>query len=186
MDGQPTEGSAPLVSCIMPTADRRPFVPLAIACFLRQDYPRRELVVLDDGADPVADLMPDDERVRYARIPAGLSLGEKRNRACALAAGALIAHWDDDDWHAPGRLSYQVALLAARGAPLCGAPRLFFYSPAAGQAWLYAYPNPLRPWLAGGTLCYTRALWSASPFPAVQIGEDTRFAWAPRARVCNR
>ncbi len=71
----------PLVSCIMPTADRRRFVPQAIRRFLGQDYPSRELVVLDDGADPVADLIPDDPKIRYIRIAAGRSLGEKCNLA---------------------------------------------------------------------------------------------------------
>ena len=46
----------PLVSCIMPTADRRRFVPQAIRNFLAQDYAERELVILDDGADSIADL----------------------------------------------------------------------------------------------------------------------------------
>lgn len=30
---------------------------------------RLELVVVDDGTDPVADLMPDDTRVRYFGFP---------------------------------------------------------------------------------------------------------------------
>ena len=45
----------PLVSCIMPTANRRAFVPQAIHYFLQQDYPRRELIILDEptnGLDP--------------------------------------------------------------------------------------------------------------------------------------
>ena len=43
-----------LVSCIMPTASRRRFVPLAIRYFLSQDYPNKELLILDDGDDSVA------------------------------------------------------------------------------------------------------------------------------------
>jgi glycosyltransferase involved in cell wall biosynthesis len=97
----------PLVSCIMPTADRRRFVPQAIRRFLGQDYPCRELVVVDDGADPVADLIPADARIRYFRSEPGLSLGAKRNLACRLARGALIAHWDDDDWAARWRVSFR-------------------------------------------------------------------------------
>ena len=42
-----------LVSCLMPTADRRRYVPGAIASFLAQDYEPRELIVLDDGQDSV-------------------------------------------------------------------------------------------------------------------------------------
>src|SRR5262245_31513629 len=102
----------PLVSCIMPTRDRRGLVPQAVACFLAQDYPHRELVVVDDGAAPIADLLPCDPRVRYFAVsgpPA--STGAKRNLACGWAKGELVAHWDDDDWCAPWRLSYQIGAL---------------------------------------------------------------------------
>src|SRR6202041_2143434 len=75
------------VSCIMPTADRRAFVPESIRLFLAQDYPQRELVILDDGADPVADLLPRDGRIRYIRGESQLSIGAKRNLACAAAQG---------------------------------------------------------------------------------------------------
>jgi glycosyltransferase involved in cell wall biosynthesis len=49
----------------MPTANRRRFVPEAIRLFLAQDYEEKELVVLDDGEDAIADLIPDDPRIRY-------------------------------------------------------------------------------------------------------------------------
>ncbi len=106
--GPGAEHDLPLVSCVMPTADRREHVGRSIGYFLRQDYPNSELVVLDDGEDRVADLMPDDPRVRYVGLERRLILGEKRNRACELAHGEIIVHWDDDDWQAPHRLSYQV------------------------------------------------------------------------------
>jgi glycosyltransferase involved in cell wall biosynthesis len=170
----------PLVSCIMPTADRRAFVPRAVALFLRQDYPARELLILDDGADPVADLLPADPRIRYVRLERRLVLGAKRNLACELARGPIIAHWDDDDWHAPYRLSSQVTLLLQRRADICGAGRLLYYRPSSAEAWLYVYPQSLRPWVAGNSLCYRRDFWVASPFPAIAVGEDTRFVWGPR------
>jgi glycosyltransferase involved in cell wall biosynthesis len=172
---------APLVTCIMPTADRHGFVARSIELFLRQDYPARELLILDDGAQPVAGLVPADPRVRYVYLEQRLVLGAKRNLACELARGALICHWDDDDWQAPHRLSAQVALLLGRGADLCGIDRELYWSPETGEAWLYAYPPSLRPWVAGNSLCYRRALWAASPFAAVGVGEDTRFVWSPRA-----
>src|SRR5712691_6677735 len=104
------------VSCIMPTADRRGFVPRAVACFLAQDYAERELIILDDGADSVADLVPNDERVTYLRVDARLPLGTKRNRCIEASRGELIMHWDDDDWHAAHRISVQVAQLQAQQA----------------------------------------------------------------------
>lgn len=172
----------PLVTCIMPTYNRRAFVPMAITCFQRQDYPNRELLVLDDGADPVADLMPDDARIRYVRLNEKVVLGRKRNIACELARGSVIAHWDDDDWSAPHRLSYQLAMLELHQADLCGANRQLYYDPIRAQAWLYDYPvEHERFWVTGNTLMYRKTLWQHNPFPAISTGEDTRFIWATQA-----
>ena len=38
----------PLIFCLMPTRDRRRFVPQAIRQFLDRDYENRELVIVDD------------------------------------------------------------------------------------------------------------------------------------------
>lgn len=172
----------PLVTCVMPTADRREFVPLAIDCFLRQDYEPRELLILDDGADRVGDLVPDDPRIRYVELGDRLVLGAKRNRACELARGELIAHWDDDDWHAPHRLSYQVGELERAAADLCGPSQLLYASPADRRAWMYAYPQARKRWAAGNALLYRRSMWERNPFPEVAVGEDTRFVWSGAAR----
>jgi glycosyltransferase involved in cell wall biosynthesis len=166
----------PLVSCIMPTHNRRRFVPQALQWFLGQDYPNRELIVVDDGSDPVADLMPEDERIRYVRLARTCTIGEKRNRACSLARGQIIAHWDDDDWMAPNRLTHQVAALRSREVDVCGWDRLTFVDPDAGEAWAYRYRGA-RPWVAGGTLCYWKHFWAEHPFAAMNDGEDTRFVW---------
>ena len=167
-----------LVTCIMPTADRRRFVPTAVAQFLRQDYPNRELIVLDDGEHSVEDLMPDDARVRYVREERRSPVGVKRNRLCDLARGDVILHWDDDDWIAPWRVSYQIDRLVAMGADVCGLDRPLFYDPAERQAWQYIYPAGAPPWVYGATLCYTKAFWRRNPFPPVGVGEDSRFVWA--------
>jgi glycosyltransferase involved in cell wall biosynthesis len=174
----PATPSTPLVSCLMPTADRRRFVGQSIACFLRQDYPERELIVLDDGSDPVADLIPPDPRIRYVPLDEKLVLGEKRNCACELARGDIVVHWDDDDWHAPTRLSYQVAELERHGAAICGTGKILYLEPATRRAWLYEYPTTRRPWISG--LCYRKELWRKNRFAHVQAGEDTRFVWNPR------
>lgn len=175
-------GDEPLVSCIMPTYNRRAFVAQAIHYFLCQDYPNRELLILDDGDDRVEDLTPDDPRIRYIGLERRLILGEKRNLACQLAQGPIIVHWDDDDWMAPHRLRYQVEQLLIKGADLCGAGRQFYFDPVHNQAYLYAYPPAIRPWLAGNTLCYRRSLWEQNPFPEVNVGEDARFVWSAKAR----
>lgn len=171
--------SIPLVSCLMPTRDRRRFVPHAIEQFLGQDHPRRELVVVDDGADAVEDLIPADPRIRYHRVERQATLGAKRNLACSLARGDLLAHWDDDDWMPAHRLSTQVHVLAATpNIGACGLARVRFFDPGAGRAWEYRWPERSRPWLAGGTLMFRRTVWERRPFPHLNEGEDTRWVWA--------
>lgn len=167
----------PLVTCIMPACSRQA-LPQALAGFHQQDYPNRELVIIDDGADNLAALIPDDPQVRYIHLAQPLAVGHKRNLACELARGTLIAHWDAADWIAPYRLSDQVALLAAHGADLCGANRILACDPATGQAWVYTYPaGRQRFWVAGNTLMYHKAVWQRHPFAEIATGEETRFIW---------
>ncbi|HSN75392.1 MAG TPA: glycosyltransferase [Anaerolineae bacterium] len=172
----------PLVSCIMPTADRRAFVEQAIRYFLRQDYPRCELLIVDDGREPVADLAQGDPSVRYLRVEGRQELGVKRNLACEQAHGEIIVHWDDDDWQAPWRVSYQAAQLLAQGADVCGVDNLLYYQPWTGQAWQYAYPAGEQAWVGGNSLCYTRSFWRRNPFPAITVGEDSRFLWSSQPK----
>jgi glycosyltransferase involved in cell wall biosynthesis len=87
----------PLVSCIMPTYNRRHFVARAIEYFLRQDYEPKELIVVDDGDHLMADLMPDHPRVRYIRLERRLTVGAKRNLACEHTTGEIIPHGDDEN-----------------------------------------------------------------------------------------
>jgi hypothetical protein len=172
----------PLVSCIMPTYNRRPYVRQAMDYFLRQNYTNSELIVVDDGEDCVADLVPADPRIRYVRLDAKLTIGAKRNLACEQARGEMIVHWDDDDWMASRRLDYQVQTMTQSGADLCGLDKPLFYDPGADRAWEYVYPRVGKFWVAGSTLCYTRSFWREHHFSDINIGEDTRFVWGARAR----
>ncbi len=171
----PAMGPRPLVSCVMPTRDRPAFVDTALRYFERQDYEDRELLVLDDGAVPVDALCRGRAGVRYVRMDSAWRLGRKRNLGCELAHGTVIAHWDDDDWYSPQRLSYQVGALLDSGASVCGLDDLRFLDTDTGRAWRYSYRPVGHPWLSGATLCYRRAVWPRHGFPDVDTGEDNRF-----------
>ena len=165
----------PLISCLMPTFNRRKFVPQAIEYFRRQDYPRRELIILDDGDDPVADLIPDDENIHYLRLVGRQTVGAKRNRGAQEAAGALLANWDDDVWIAPWRLRYQAAALLQRQADLVGIAEMLHYEPASNRAWHSARPTGGRTWMSGATFLYRKSFWERHPYPNSQPGSDIAF-----------
>ena len=86
---------APLISCIMPTRNRPQFLQQAIASFLSQDYPHKELIIVDCSDKPT--VRAEYPGVRSVSITEPLSVGMMRNIACSLAQGNVICHWDDDN-----------------------------------------------------------------------------------------
>ena len=83
------------------------------------------------------DLVPDDdERIRLIHLAEGsITIGAKRNFGCERAAGEYIAHWDDDDYSAPGRLADQIERLKESGKSVTGYQFMPFTDGA--QWWLY-------------------------------------------------
>ena len=159
----------PLVTCLCLTRNRREWLPLAIECFLAQTYEARDLLIVGDG-DDVSDLVPEDERIRLVCAGTRLQVGAKRNYGCELAAGELIAHWDDDDWSGPGRLTDQVERLRETGKAVTGYHAMKWTD--GTRWWLY---TGLPEFALGNTLLY-RADWRrAHPFVNVQVGEDGLF-----------
>ena len=57
----------PMISIITPTYNRRNTFRLALLNFATFDYPRNKLewIIIDDGTDPIRDLLPTDERIKY-------------------------------------------------------------------------------------------------------------------------
>ena len=102
------------VSCLCPTYNRAPhelhLVEEAVESFLRQDYPNKELIVLNDA--PGQTLRFDHPQVRIVNAPFRcVSLGAKRNLLAGLATGELHCPWNDDDVSLPWRLSRSVDML---------------------------------------------------------------------------
>lgn len=176
----------PLVSCIMPTFNRRAFIPDALRHFFAQDYPNLELIVVDDGTDPIGDLLPGDPRIVYVRLAERKSVGAKRNLACERARGTFIVHWDDDDWYPPSRVRVQIDALRQRGGDVCGSSVVYYHDRENGRAYRYRYAGSPVAWVAGNTLAYRRDAWARNRFADIQIGEDSQFVWRfPAQRVID-
>jgi glycosyltransferase involved in cell wall biosynthesis len=159
---------AGMVSCIMPTRNRREWIPRAIASFNAQTYANKELIVLDNG-ESIEDLLPKQDNIRYVRLPGTQTTGQLRNICCTLAKGEYIAHWDDDDWSHPERLAEQVAALGD-GHQVTGYNRMYFH----GGDQVVLYVGAAR-YAVGTSLLYRRSYWDLNRFPPQKIGEDTAF-----------
>ena len=122
--------------------------------------------------------MPCDPRIRYVHRPQRMSIGAMRNVACEMARGALIAHWDDDDWYGPGRLAAQVAPILAGAADVTAFIGTPFFDVARAQIWRCSpelFARMFVHGVHGGTLVYAKRLFAAHRFPNASIAEDAAF-----------
>lgn len=103
----------PLVSICTPTFNRRPFIPFIRKCIELQTYPkyRIEWIIIDDGTDPIGDLVADLEYVKYFYYPEKMLLGKKRNLMHKKCSGDIIVYMDDDDYYPKDRISHAVETL---------------------------------------------------------------------------
>ena len=105
--------SLPFVSLCTPTFNRRPFIPYLIKCFEHQTYPkdRIEWIIIDDGTDPIGDLVKHIPQVKYFYFEKRMLLGKKRNLMHTKCSGDIIIYMDDDDYYPPERISHAVETL---------------------------------------------------------------------------
>jgi glycosyltransferase involved in cell wall biosynthesis len=157
----------PLVSCICLTYNRPPhflhLVEEAIESFLRQTYPRRELIVFNDCAEQ--ELVCNAPGVKIVNSPERIpALGDKHNAAIQQSSGDLIAPWDDDDISLPWRLTLSVERL---GSADYFNPRAYWFLDASG----YHFDHPVG--YAHTASIFTRAAFEAvGGYPSVKHGQD--------------
>jgi glycosyltransferase involved in cell wall biosynthesis len=103
----------PLVSICTPTFNRRPFIPYMIKCFEHQTYPKDKIewIIIDDGTDPIGDLVQHIPQVKYFYYEDKMVLGKKRNLMHSKCLGDIIVYMDDDDYYPPNRVSHAVEML---------------------------------------------------------------------------
>lgn len=164
-----TTEDPPLISCVMPTYGRPGYLPESVAFFLSQDYPNKELLILNDC--PGQEFRCDSPGVRVVnRDPRFPSLGVKRNEAVALARGDWIAVWDDDDVYLPWHLSYAMRRIAESKTLFHRADRFWTYN---GQAFLERSRHSTG-WGTHALTVFHRSLWArAGGYAAKNLGEDT-------------
>jgi glycosyltransferase involved in cell wall biosynthesis len=107
----------PLISCICITKNRPLFLQRAIACFERQEYLNKELIISypsnDLATKSIIDQIEELSDIHIIRLEHDEQekLGTSRNKAVLAANGTFVCFWDDDDWYSQKRISSQFSVL---------------------------------------------------------------------------
>ena len=188
-DKLPKEADLPPVSVITLTRDRRSFIPLAKYCFLAQTYPEHliEWVIVDDGKDPIKDLVSDLPNVTYVLLDEPLSIGAKRNLAISRAKHDILVMMDDDDVYPNNSVLARVAHMLAEPKKDCiFSTMLPCYEIHETKSFMNVPPITLdmSKRVSEATLGFTRAFWQERGFPDQQIAEGDAFIHG-REQMCR-
>lgn len=110
-----------MVSVIIPTYNRAWTLKKAVDSALAQDYPSREVIVVDDGStDQTRDLLAGyGDKIRVL-VQENKGVSAARNRGIQESQGSFIALLDSDDAWEKNKLSCQVAFFQSNpGAMIC-------------------------------------------------------------------
>jgi glycosyltransferase involved in cell wall biosynthesis len=110
---------APKVSVIVPIYNQASFIRETVDSVLAQDHPNVELVLSDDGStDGTSEILRDyaerePDRIKLVASERNTGIAGAFNRALDAHSGDFIAWLGGDDVMLPGKLTRQVATLAA-------------------------------------------------------------------------
>ena len=179
-DVLPKEEDLPDVSIVCVTRDRRVFMPILKYCYMIQSYPEEklELVIVDDGDDPIEDTLFGVPNVTYVRVDEKKTIGEKRNIGVEKAMYDVIAFMDDDDIYPNNSVLERVAMMLKSPGKECSFCTML---PCYDIVKYFSFMNmppiylPMSQRVSEATLTFTRKFWQERPFGATQIAEADAF-----------
>lgn len=108
----------PLITAAITAYNAANTIGDAIQSAIMQDWPRLEIIIVDDcSTDSTADVIDAvirdyssyDRPIRLIRLPKNGGVSQARNMLLNLARGEFLAFFDDDDVSLPSRISRQFA-----------------------------------------------------------------------------
>lgn len=136
----------PKISILIPTYNRRNFIPFILRNLLIQEYPHKllQVVIHDDGEIPLIENYEDFSnaikpiKLKYLRNKTRLSIGEKRHKLVQNANNNLVVFMDDDDLYEPTYISHSFETLKNNNAGCVGCNKMIFIYPPYTKNDFYA------------------------------------------------
>jgi len=134
------------ISILLPTYNRRKFLPFIIRNLKVQDYPHKnlQLVICDDGDEPLIEDYTTFKnaikpiKLKLIRNKNRLSIGEKRNHLVQQANHNIVVFMDDDDLYEPTYISHSHHILKTNKAGCVGCDKMIFIYPPYTNKDFYA------------------------------------------------
>ena len=158
----------PHVLCVMVTGYTPIRIPMArqrVKMFLRQTYPNKSLLIVNDGK-LLKMYHPDVHELRLPRLH---DLGTLRNVALDVAFDSWVCQWDDDDVYPIDKIERQVEFLQKTNSDICTYRNQLIYSTVSNCARYYTSYE----WHGiEGTILHKPTEYR---YPQSGKGEDTEF-----------
>ncbi len=167
----------PKISILMPSFNQAPYLEMAIRSVLTQNYPNKELILIDGGStDGTVDIIKRYQSdLAYWVSESDRGQTHALNKALTHASGELIGWLNSDDYYLPG--AFQRVVQAFENHPEIGlihGDRIMVDEKSRVLGWTTL--PPFAPASTGFIVCSETAFWRKSEGEKIQFDESLRFA----------
>jgi glycosyltransferase involved in cell wall biosynthesis len=148
----------------------------AIYMFLKQDYPNKELIIIDDS--PNISKVPKYGNITYVKLNKRHTLGDKRNIAINAGHGDIFIFWDDDDVYGTNRITKQVKPIIESGFDITVFMNVIYHDVDTDMYYKTDNKTHHQLWYNGyvcGSMASKRCFWKLKPFNKIKLGEDKKY-----------
>lgn len=160
----------------MPTYCRPKYLKRAIRFFNKQTYSNKELIIIDDS--PTKTKVPKQDNITVIHLNNHCTIGYKRNVGIEHSRGCIFINWDDDDYHSPSRIMYQVKPLLENLCDITVLYKCIYFDESTRTFYKTSTEDETSIWYNGwicGTFACSKKLWKLVKFKRTSIGEDKDF-----------
>jgi len=158
----------PHVSILVPTYNRKQFLPIFLKNITSMDYEKEklEVCILDDGQEKFIedDIYHHIQQLispisfKYVYSPVKQGIGHKRNSLVDMASHDILINMDDDDIFFPSYIKHSVEVLYQKQCGLVGCMNIIIVFPQHNYDVILIRPTDQHKTQIGeGTMCFTRS-----------------------------